>query len=178
MRPFITCMCSYTQRARILQSAILLLLPVVIIGCSTLSTNSDLSDSFLAQKGHLDWPTEGVIAKSFGTDVNPVYSTKTINPGIWISTAPQAEVNAVFDGEVTAVYTMPEFGRVITINHGDYTSLYGNLSSLQVAEGMPVEAGQLIGVSGTENEPRGESVFFAVFKDGAEENPEDWLASN
>jgi len=177
MRPFITIMCSCTQKVQSLQSALLLMLPVVIVGCSTLSTNTNLSDSFLAQKGNLDWPAEGEVAKTFGTEINPVYSTKTVNPGIWISTAPLAEVNAVFDGEVVAVYTMPEFGRVITINHGEYTSLYGNLSSLQVAEGMPVEAGQLIGISGTEKEPKGESVFFAVFKDGAEVNPEEWLAS-
>ena len=70
---------------------------------------------------------------------------------------------------------MPEFGQVIAISHGDYTSVYGNLSSWYVSEGTRVSAGEIIGVAGTKNEPRGEAVFFALFEDNVEVDPELWL---
>lgn len=142
-------------------------------------TGSSINDSssFYAQRGHLQWPAQGEITESFGKKINPVYSTESYNPGILISTASSTEVKSVYDGEVTAVYTMPEFGRVVTISHGEYTSLYGNLSSLHVEKGMKVAVGQVIGVSGTADEPKGEALFFAIFHEGAEADPEPWLAS-
>ena len=50
------------------------------------------------------------------------------------------------------------------------------LSLFYISEGDEVGAGQLIGRSGTNAEPRGESVFFAIFKDGQPVDPQAWLA--
>ena len=82
------------------------------------AANAEISSAFFANKGTLPWPAEGAVVEAFGTIINPVYSTQSYNPGILISTTPSAAVSAVFQGEVNAVYTMPEFGRVITISHG------------------------------------------------------------
>ena len=142
------------------------------------AANAELSSAFFANKGTLQWPAEGAIIEAFGTIINPVYSTQSYNPGILISTTPSAAVSAIFQGEVNAVYTMPEFGRVITISHGEYTSLYGNLSIMYAADGATVEPGQLIGRSGTEAEPKGNAVFFAIFHNGSEVNPTTWLRPN
>ena len=142
------------------------------------AANAELSSAFFANKGSLPWPAEGAVIEAFGTIINPVYSTQSYNPGILISTTPSAAVSAVFAGEVNAVYTMPEFGRVITISHGEYTSLYGNLSIMYAAAGARVESGQLIGRSGTDNEPKGNAVFFAIFQNGSEVNPTTWLRPN
>jgi septal ring factor EnvC (AmiA/AmiB activator) len=138
--------------------------------------NAELSSSFLANKGGLPWPSQGAIIEPFGEVINPVYGTRTNNPGILISTTPSAPVNAVFDGEVVEIYPMPEFGRVITVSHGEYTSLYGNLSLLYVSAGSEVRAGQLLGRAGTDSEPKGNAVFFAIFRNGLEVNPVEWLA--
>lgn len=142
------------------------------------AANAELSSAFFANKGRLPWPAEGAVIEAFGTIINPVYSTQSYNPGILVSTTPSAAVSAVFEGEVNAVYTMPEFGRVITISHGEYTSLYGNLSIMYAAAGSRVESGQLIGRSGTESEPKGNAVFFAIFQNGSEVNPTTWLRPN
>lgn len=142
------------------------------------AANAEISSAFFANKGALQWPAQGAIIESFGTIINPVYSTQSYNPGILISTTPSAAVSSVFQGEVNAVYTMPEFGRVITISHGEYTSLYGNLSIMYGEAGAKVEAGQLIGRSGTEAEPKGNAVFFAIFQNGSEVNPTTWLRPN
>lgn len=142
------------------------------------AANAEVSSAFFANRGALQWPAQGAIIESFGTIINPVYSTQSYNPGILISTSPSAAVSSVFQGEVNAVYTMPEFGRVITISHGEYTSLYGNLSIMYGEAGAKVEAGQLIGRSGTEAEPKGNAVFFAIFQNGSEVNPTTWLRPN
>ena len=158
--------------------SIVFLLPLLIVGCTSLGTQPATNNPFLAQKGSLSWPAEGEISEPFGTRVNEVYGTKVHNPGILIATTPSADVTSVFEGEVEAVYTMPEFGRVITINHGAYVSLYGNMSDIQVESGMAVEQGQLIGTAGTDDEPKGASVFFALFEDGKEADPEMWLGTD
>jgi len=142
------------------------------------AANAEVSSAFFANKGTLPWPAEGAVIEAFGTIINPVYSTQSYNPGILISTTPSAAVSAVFQGEVNAVYTMPEFGRVITISHGEYTSLYGNLSVMYGQAGARVEPGQLIGRAGTESEPKGNAVFFAIFQNGSEVNPTTWLRPN
>ena len=142
------------------------------------AANAEISSAFFANKGILPWPAEGAVIEAFGTIINPVYSTQSYNPGILISTTPSAAVSAVFQGEVNAVYTMPEFGRVITISHGEYTSLYGNLSVMYGQAGARVEPGQLIGRAGTESEPKGNAVFFAIFQNGSEVNPTTWLRPN
>ena len=141
------------------------------------AANAELSSAFFASRSILRWPAEGAIIEPFGTVINPVYGTETYNPGVVISTTPSAPVSAIFDGEVNAIYTVPDFGRVITISHGDYTTMYGNLSLLYVDSGTPIKAGQLIGRSGTEAEPRGDALFFAIFESGTEVNPESWLKS-
>ncbi|MDZ4702075.1 MAG: peptidoglycan DD-metalloendopeptidase family protein [Rhodothermales bacterium] len=142
---------------------------------ATAAANAELSGAFSANKGKIPWPAEGVVTEPFGQIVNPLYGTVTNNPGILVSTTASAQVTAVFDGEVSEIYPMPEYGRIITISHGEYTSLYGNLSLLYVEAGTVVKAGQLIGRAGTESEPKGNAVFFAIFRNGAEIDPQTWL---
>ena len=145
------------------------------MGCITIAPGTGLSRSFYAQKGNLPWPSDGAVIESFGTQVNPVYGTKVHNPGILISTTSFAAVKSVYEGKVADIYTMPEFGHVVSINHGEYTSLYGNLSEWYVKPGAIVEAGEIIGTSGTEDAPKGPGVFFALFRNGVETDPEPWL---
>jgi len=136
-----------------------------------------LSASFEENRGQLPWPADGVITEPFGDRVDPVYGTTTRHPGILIATNPEASVRAVFSGEVAAIDFVPGYGQYLVVRHGDYLSVYSNFSSLYVSEGQSLEAGQLLGRAGTENEPRGAGVFFAVFDKttGAATNPRRWL---
>lgn len=139
------------------------------------AANAELSSSFLASKGRLPWPAQGAVIENFGEVVNPVYGTVTLNPGILISTKASDEVRAVFEGEVVEIYPMPEFGNVVTISHGEFTSFYSNMSMLYVEAGSMVRSGQVIGRSGTDAEPKGTAVFFGIFRNNIEVNPIDWL---
>ena len=134
-----------------------------------------LTGSFFSNKGTLPWPASGVIVEPFGEVVNPVHGTSTPNPGVLIATSPQAEVRAVFDGIVLSVSVIPEFGRYVAIEHGEYQSVYSNFSMIYVSEGMRVTAGQVIGRAGTDAEPKEAGLFFGLFKDGTPFDPRAWL---
>ncbi len=135
----------------------------------------ELTGSFKQNRGGLPWPAQGAVIEPFGEVVNPVHGTTTPNYGLLLATAPSAPVHAVFEGEVLSVSMMPEFGTYVLISHGDYQSVYSNFSMVYVAEGDHVKPGQLIGRAGTDAQPKGNGVFFALFHDGQPFDPATWL---
>jgi septal ring factor EnvC (AmiA/AmiB activator) len=138
---------------------------------------AELSASFEENEGALPWPASGVVVEPFGDRVDPDYRTVTRHPGILIATNPRASVRVVFTGEVAAIDFVPGYGQYLVVRHGDYLSVYSNFSDVYVTEGQSLEAGQLLGRAGTEDEPRGAGVFFAVFDKttGDAVNPRRWL---
>lgn len=134
-----------------------------------------LTASFEEARGLLPWPASGPILEPFGDIVHPEFGTRTPNPGILIGTGASIEVTAAFGGRVSAIDIIPDMGRFAIIEHGGFHTVYGNLSLFYVSQGDEVEIGQLIGRSGTDAEPRGEAVFFAVFQDGTPRDPVGWL---
>lgn len=136
-----------------------------------------LSGSFEQNRGGLPWPSAGAVTEPFGIITNPVHGTKTPNPGIFIATSSQAEVRAIFEGQIVNIDAMPDLGTIVLIRHGEYLTLYGNFSMLYAGKNDRVSAGQVIGRAGTENEPRGAGLFFALFRDGQAVNPAEWLRS-
>lgn len=143
------------------------------------AVSASLSSSFEESKGNLPWPASGAITEPFGNRVDPVYGTETYHPGILIATNPEEQVRAVFRGTVSGVDFVPGYGTYLVLRHGDYLSVYSNFSSLYVSEGETVEAGQVLGLAGTESEPRGAGVFFAVFdrSQSTSVDPTQWLSS-
>ena len=139
---------------------------------------ANLSASFQENRGSLPWPVEGAVTTDFGNQVNPVHETTTYHPGLLIATNPRSLVRAVFDGTVTGIDFVPGYGTYVVIQHGEYLSVYSNFSSLSIAEGNRIEAGQVIGRSGTEDEPRGASLFFGLVNGSSSEfvDPSGWLS--
>ena len=138
-----------------------------------------LSASFEENQGRLPWPADGAVTESFGNQVDPVHGTTTYHPGVLLATNPGSEVRAVFEGAVTGVDFVPGYGTYLVLQHGEYLSIYSNFSSLYVSTGDRVAAGQVIGEAGTDSEPRGAGVFFAVFdtEENTSVDPMQWLAS-
>lgn len=141
--------------------------------------SANLSASFEQNRGQLPWPAEGAITEGFGNRIDPVHGTSTYHPGIQIATNPETDVRAVFEGTVSGVDFVPGYGTYVAIRHGNYISVYSNFSSLSISEGDRVREGQVIGKAGTESEPRGAGLFFAVFdrSKGESVDPTTWLAS-
>lgn len=136
---------------------------------------SGRSSNFADNRGLLPWPAPGTVKFPFGEIIHPEYGTRTPNPGIFIATEGAEAVRSVHGGTVSTTDVMPDLGRFMIVDHGDYYTVYGNFSLLYVGAGDTVEAGQMIGRAGTEAEPKGEGVFFGVFKDGVAVDPALWL---
>lgn len=136
----------------------------------------ELTGSFRQNRGRLPWPAQGVVTGPFGLRTHPVHGTKTQSIGVEIATQPMASVQAVFDGTVSRVFVMPGYGTCVMVSHGEYATVYGNLSSVDVRQGTQIRAGQGIGRAGTTNQPLGNAVFFAVFSGTDAVDPAGWLA--
>jgi murein hydrolase activator len=134
-----------------------------------------LTGSFETNRGRLPWPAHGTMVEQFGVHVNAEYGTRTTNQGIVVATTPGADVRSVFEGRVLGVDVMPVYGRFVMVSHGDYVTVYGNLSTVYVTPQQLLTAGQLVGKAGTEQEPYGAGYFFGLSKDGFVD-PAGWLA--
>ena len=100
--------------------------------------------------------------------------------GVDIEAPEDAQVVAVADGTVTAVYEDDRYGTSIEITHpGDIVSVYSNLSTAEMVEtGDVVSGGQIIGGVGSTGlfeslEPA--HLHFEMLKGGAYVNPGDFI---
>jgi len=139
----------------------------------------NLSNSFAASKGRLPWPVEkGFISSYFGKHPHPLFPNVTIdNNGIDITTDPGASVRAVFSGTVSKVTNIS--GTMVMINHGEFFSIYTNLSGANVREGDKVSAKQVIGRAGR-NDEGDNMVNFQIWKivgnSSVPVDPSGWIA--
>ena len=53
-------------------------------------------------------------------------------------------MKAVAAGKVSAIDVMPEYGRFVLVEHGEYLTFYGNLSLFYVSAGESIEAGKVL----------------------------------
>ena len=134
-----------------------------------------LSGEFANNKGKLPWPADGPVVETFGKHNHPVYTTLVMpaNNGVNIGLSPDAEVKAVFDGEVKRVIVMPGYGRCILVQHGAYFTFYCKLGHVDVKSGDKVKTGQTLGRIDTIDGQT--ELHFEVWKEKEPENPELWL---
>ncbi|MDU8884611.1 peptidoglycan DD-metalloendopeptidase family protein [Yeosuana sp. MJ-SS3] len=136
-----------------------------------------LAASFVANKGSLPWPVEkGIVTLRYGKQQHPVVKTATIQSnGVRIATEKNAQVRAVFDGEVLAVSTIRHGNPTVLIQHGNYITAYKNLAKVYVKKGDKVKTKQSIGEVFT-NSSNGETILnFSVFKESTTQNPAEWI---
>ena len=137
-----------------------------------------MAGGFEANKGRLPWPVEkGMISGHFGKQQHPVYSQVTIdNKGIYLQTTSGSKARAVYKGDVTSCFMIGNTYAVI-IQHGNYRTVYSNLSKLSVKQGDKVETKQQIGTIYTDPEQDQKTeLYFQIYKDRDILNPELWIA--
>jgi len=135
-----------------------------------------ISDNFKANKGSLPWPVEkGDVIMGFGKQPHPVYkNVEENNSGLKIITENGATARCVFKGEVTQVQKIGNKYAVM-VRHGDYFSIYQNLSTVSVAEGDMVTAKQILGKIKTDTD--GKTILkFMITQNTTPNNPSLWLS--
>lgn len=135
-----------------------------------------LSDNFRANKGMLPWPVEkGFVSLPYGDQAHPVYKTLVIrNSGVEITTDHGANARAVFGGEVTSVIVLSPVNKAVMVQHGDFFTVYQNLSSVFVSKGEKVNIKQSLGKIRTNGEGR-TVLKFTVSQNTTYNNPAIWL---
>lgn len=137
-----------------------------------------LSADFTLNRGGLPWPLErGIISSTFGEHAHPVLKgVKTKNNGIDILTQENSDARTIFAGEVTRVMSIPNYNYVIMIRHGEFLSVYSNLSEVFVNKGDKVETKQQIGKIHTDSKDSKTELHFELWQGKTILNPETWLA--
>lgn len=136
-----------------------------------------LASNFISNKGKLPWPVEkGFVRLGYGTQPHPIDRSLTIKSnGVRIATEKGAKARAVFDGEVSEILKMKNVNPIVMIRHGNYLTLYRNLSQVYVKKGDKVKTKQVIGEVFT-NPSNGETILsFTLSKGTSTENPASWI---
>ena len=107
--------------------------------------------------------------------VEGLRNVKLDNKGIDIQGKPGAQARAIFNGKVAAVFQLNGLFNVL-VRHGNYISVYCNLSSASVKTGDTVTTRQTIGQIFSDAADNGRTVLhFQLRKEKEKLNPELWL---
>lgn len=136
-----------------------------------------LAASFAANKGKLPWPVEeGVVKVKFGKQRHPVVRTTTINSkGVRIATNKSSKARVVFEGVVNSVLVQKNGIYTITVQHGNYFTVYDQLSRIYVKKGDRVQTKQEIGEINTNSVYNQTELRFRVYNGLNVQNPANWL---
>ena len=138
-----------------------------------------IAGNFEKNKGRLPLPVEkGFISGHFGVQPHPVLShVTTNNKGIYIQAPSGSSARAVFEGVVTQCFMVPGSNSAVIVKHGNYRTVYSNLTEIYVKEGDKVSTKQKIGkiFIDTENDNKTE-LYLMIYRDTSIQNPELWLA--
>lgn len=138
-----------------------------------------ISDNFKANRGRLPWPVKkGFVSIKFGSQPHPVVKTAQINSnGVEITTDQGADALAVFAGEVLLVQIITPIKKAVYVQHGDFITVYYNLSSVNVSKGDKIKENQVIGKIFTDGNGK-TAIKFSVLQNDVFLNPQSWLVPN
>ena len=152
--------------------------PTVVTELKVTPETKLLSGKFESNKGRLPWPVDkGIITESFGMHPHPVLKNiTTYNNGINITTSSNATVKSIYDGEVSAVISIPGANMAVIVKHGEYLSVYSNLATVNVSKGQQVKAGNGLGVAAKDEADGKTEAHLEIWKGRTKMNPSEWIA--
>lgn len=148
-------------------------------GYAMTKAEKQLSDNFVNNKGKLPFPLEGryTIVGAFGEQQHQELKyVRTNNSGIDIQTIPGTDARVVFNGEVTRVFVVPGYNNSVIVRHGNYLTVYSNLSQVYVKAGDKVSTRQALGKIFSDTESGNATILhFQLWKERTKQNPALWL---
>ncbi|MAU26741.1 MAG: peptidase M23 [Muricauda sp.] len=136
-----------------------------------------VANNFSSNKGKLIWPVEkGIKSQGFGVYADKVYpGIKHQNNGVTIATDKGAKARAIFEGEVITIFTNKMGIKGVYLRHGNYISMYYNLSKVYVQKGDKVAAKEPLGEIYTNRFDGSTALKFYLYRDTDRLNPEEWI---
>ncbi|MDR1344236.1 MAG: peptidoglycan DD-metalloendopeptidase family protein [Tannerellaceae bacterium] len=139
-----------------------------------------LSDNFASNRGRLPIPVTGQysIVGVYGEQQHQdLKYVRVLNNGIDIQATAGSEARTVFDGKVTSVLVERGYNNWIIVRHGNYLTVYCNLSEIYVKRGDTVKAQQSLGKIFTDSENDNATIMhFELWKEREKQNPQPWLS--
>jgi len=138
-----------------------------------------ISNEFVLNRGRLPWPLEkGIIIDHYGEHNHPVIKDLIIrNNGIDIATVAKSKARAVFNGEVSKVFTIKGANTTVILRHGNFYTVYHNLVNVTVKVGDQVKAKEFLGEIYYDEKAGKTIIHFEVWKEMEKQNPEEWLSN-
>jgi septal ring factor EnvC (AmiA/AmiB activator) len=138
-----------------------------------------LSDDFSKNRGILPLPVTGriMVIGHYGQQQHgDLKYVVTNNNGVDIQADQGADARAVFKGVVSKVFAVPGYNSSIIVRHGNYLSVYSNLSRVYVSAGDHVSTKQSIGKIYSDADDGNQTVLhFQIWKETSKQNPESWI---
>ncbi len=138
-----------------------------------------LASSFAQNKGRLPAPIRGSysILRTFGVHQHSEHNRVQVNSsGVDFGVNGDSRAYAVFSGVVSRVFVIPGYGTAVILRHGNYLTVYANLSSVAVSTGSRVSTGQGIGsVGASPDGSSGRLLHFQLWHERTKLNPLAWI---
>lgn len=136
-----------------------------------------LAANFASNKGKLPWPVRtGVVTTRFGTQPHPIVKSISINSnGVRIETDKGGKARAVFGGTVSEVQAVKGANKAVMVRHGDFITIYNNLSKVYVNRGDDVSLGQDIGEVATSSTSGKTTLYFLIYRNMDKLDPSEWI---
>ncbi|MEI7675231.1 MAG: peptidoglycan DD-metalloendopeptidase family protein [Bacteroidales bacterium] len=148
-------------------------------GYAMTKEEKNLSDNFSSNRGSLPIPVTGrfKIVGHFGQQQHEdLKYVVTNNNGVDIQGEPGADARAIFGGVVSKVFAVPGYNSSVIIRHGNFLSVYSNLSRVYVSAGEHISTRQAIGKIYSDADFGNQTVLhFQIWKETTKQNPENWI---
>jgi len=119
----------------------------------------------------------GYYSSNYGYRIDPINGHTEFHTGVDIIAAPGTPVMAAAGGVVSLSTVLPEYGRVVDVDHDNgLTTRYAHLSKSLVKVGDVVMKGQVIALVGNTGRTTGPHLHFEVRENGIPLNPNKFLA--
>lgn len=133
-----------------------------------------LQSPFGRQKGLLAFPiSSSEILSHFGKSFDEKSGLSLFKKGIELKADKNSPVSAVFEGKVAFAGELPNYGKMVIIDHGGhFYSICGNLGSIDIKTGDELSKGSKIGVT----ELTGKPLYFEIRARNIPVDPLQWIS--
>ncbi len=133
----------------------------------------NVSFAFYDADAEVVLPVNGHATSGFGARIHPIYGTEGFHSGKDIAAPEGTPVHAAMDGVVTGAGWGEMSGNYVKLRHENgVETLYCHLQSANVAEGVAVRRGDVIGFVGQTGLATGPHLHFEVHIDGVKRDPD------
>lgn len=136
-----------------------------------------LAKDFEKNKGKLPWPVErGLLTMRYGVNKSHINANlKVVSNGIRIETEEGADAKSIFDGEVVQITLIRGANKMVLVRHGNYISIYRNLTNIYVKPHQKIKTGDRIGQVGKDPATGKTLLYFILAKNENKLDPAEWI---